>query len=547
MLPCDPGCSVLRNAAVDVVDGRITWVGPVAEAPPHSGPVRALPGVLMPGLVNTHCHTPMLLLRGMGGDLPLLRWLHEVMWPAEGRLTASDVRTGMVSGCVELLRTGTTTSVEMYFFTDAVIDAVLAVGSRVLLTPGVIAAPGLGPARQLGGDAQRDLAADRPATGCASGPPSGSSWATGRTRRTRCRAAALAVGRGARAGAGGAAAPAPGRDGGGGRGAAGRARLGAGAARSAGGVRGRVLAAHGVHLSDDDIGLLAARGSPVAHCPGSNAKLAAGVARVAALRRAGVRVGLGTDGPASGDDLDLWSQARLAGLLARVTSGDAAALTAPELLLMATREGAAAIGRDDLGPLAPVAGPTWCTSTWPTRRSSTRPTTASCCRTWSGRRARGWSATCGWPGSRCWRTASRRGWTARPPPASCARSPPASTPDPLPASRLVCRRESAPSPAQVGTFAGASRHLCRRHCRHDAAATAEIDRCERLGSRPVWTNWSGGQQSRPRATDRPLDEAGVVAAVLRAADRGLRLRPVGARWSWSSLAVTDDVHSTRRP
>jgi 5-methylthioadenosine/S-adenosylhomocysteine deaminase len=77
------------------------------------------------------------------------------------------------------------------------------------------------------------------------------------------------------------------------------------------------------------------------------------VAPVAALRRAGVRVGLGTDGPASGDDLDLWSQARLAGFLARVTSGDAAALTAPELLLMATREGAAAIGRDDLGTLAP--------------------------------------------------------------------------------------------------------------------------------------------------------------------------------------------------
>ena len=108
VLPCDPTCSVLRNAAVDVADGRITWVGPLAEAPPVRGPVRELAGVLLPGLVNTHCHTPMLLLRGMGGDLPLLRWLHEVMWPAEGRLTASDVRAGMTSGCIELLRTGTT-------------------------------------------------------------------------------------------------------------------------------------------------------------------------------------------------------------------------------------------------------------------------------------------------------------------------------------------------------------------------------------------------------------------------------------------------------
>jgi 5-methylthioadenosine/S-adenosylhomocysteine deaminase len=352
VLPCDPGCSVLRNAAVDVVDGRITWVGPVAEAPPHSGAVHALPGLLLPGLVNTHCHTPMLLLRGMGGDLPLLRWLHEVMWPAEGRLTASDVRTGMVSGSVELLRTGTTTSVEMYFFTDAVIDAVLAVGSRVLLTPGVIAAPGwdrLGSWEAMRNGISRRI--DR--HGLRFGPSERIELGYGPHAAYTLPASALrSVAEHARE-----------------RGALLHLHLAetveedAALRASHGSVpawldqlgvfEGRVLAAHGVHLSDDDIGLLAARGAAVAHCPGSNAKLAAGVARVAALRRAGVRVGLGTDGPASGDDLDLWSQARLAGFLARVTSGDAAALTAPELLLMATRDGAAAIGRDDLGALEP--------------------------------------------------------------------------------------------------------------------------------------------------------------------------------------------------
>jgi len=352
VLPCDPGCSVLRNAAVDVVDGRITWVGPVAEAPPHTGAVRALPGLLLPGLVNTHCHTPMLLLRGMGGDLPLLRWLHEVMWPAEGRLTASDVRTGMVSGCVELLRTGTTTSVEMYFFTDAVIDAVLAVGSRVLLTPGVITAPGwdrLGSWEAMRNGISRRIDRD----GLRSGPSERIELGYGPHAAYTLPAEALrSVAEHARE-----------------RGALLHLHLAetldedAALRASHGSVPawldqlgvfgGRVLAAHGVHLSDDDIGLLAARGAAVAHCPGSNAKLAAGVARVAALRRAGVRVGLGTDGPASGDDLDLWSQARLAGFLARVTSGDAAALTAPELLLMATRDSAAAIGRDDLGTLSP--------------------------------------------------------------------------------------------------------------------------------------------------------------------------------------------------
>lgn len=118
-----------------------------------------------------------------------------------------------------------------------------------------------------------------------------------------------------------------------------------------GALGGRVLAAHSVHLSDDDIAVYARHGVAVAHCPGSNAKLAAGTARLLDLRRAGVQVGLGTDGPASCDDLDLWHQARLAGLLARVGADDAAALTAADMLLMGTADAAHAIGRDDLGAL----------------------------------------------------------------------------------------------------------------------------------------------------------------------------------------------------
>jgi 5-methylthioadenosine/S-adenosylhomocysteine deaminase len=91
----------------------------------------------------------------------------------------------------------------------------------------------------------------------------------------------------------------------------------------------------------------------VAHCPGSNAKLAAGIAPVAALRAAAVPLALGTDGPASADDLDLFGQARLAGQLTRLATGDAAGVTAADLLLLATRHGAAAIGRSDIGALEP--------------------------------------------------------------------------------------------------------------------------------------------------------------------------------------------------
>ncbi len=351
VLPCDASCSVLRDAVVDVdAHGRIAFVGSRVDAPPSSAPERALPGLLLPGLVNAHAHTPMVALRGLGGDLPLMRWLREVIWPAEGRLRADDVRTAMTAGCVELLRTGCTTSVEMYFFTDAVLDAVTAVGSRVLLTPGIIAAPGwdrLGPWEAM----RDDVSARIDTGGLRSGPGERIELGYGpHAAYTLPPEALTSVGEHARA-----------------RGALvhihvaetadedrdQRAAYGSVPALldAVGLLGGRVLAAHGVQLSDADVALLASRDVAVAHCPGSNAKLAAGVARVTALRRVGVRVGLGTDGPASGDDLDLWAQARLAGLLARVTAGDAAALTAAELLLMATRDGAAAIGRSDLGVL----------------------------------------------------------------------------------------------------------------------------------------------------------------------------------------------------
>ncbi|MBN9109683.1 MAG: amidohydrolase family protein [Pseudonocardia sp.] len=351
-LTCDAACTVVRDAVVDVAaDGRITWVGPRAQAPASDAPVRALPGLLMPGLVNTHCHTPMTVLRGMGGDLPLMEWLVGVMWPAEALLDGDDVRAGMVAGGIELLRTGCTTSTEMYFFTDAVVDAVLAVGARAVVTPGIISAPGwdrLGTWEQM-----RDEVSTRiDAHGLRSGPGERIELGYGPHAAYTLPAAALssiadhAAQRDALVHI--HVAESTQED------AHVREEFGSVPAllESSGLLAGRLLAAHSVQLSDDDVALLGRRGAGVAHCPGSNGKLAAGIARVPALRAAGARVGLGTDGPASGDDLDLWHQARLAGLLARLGTGDAAALTAADLLLLATRDGAAALGRTDIGALA---------------------------------------------------------------------------------------------------------------------------------------------------------------------------------------------------
>ena len=136
---CGPG----ENAGVVDIgdDGRITHCGPAASAPqlPAGAPVRECSGILLPGLVNAHAHSPMTLFRGMGSDLPLLRWLREVIWPAEARLREQDIRDGMRLGCVEMLQSGITTTSEMYFSGEAIAEAALDVGTRVVLAAAVAA------------------------------------------------------------------------------------------------------------------------------------------------------------------------------------------------------------------------------------------------------------------------------------------------------------------------------------------------------------------------------------------------------------------------
>lgn len=346
VLPCDESCSVLRDAVVDVVDGRITYVGELASAPAFDGEVRRLSGILLPGLVNTHAHSPMTVLRGLGSDLPLLRWLQEQMWPNEARMTAADVGTGMLLGAVEMLRHGVTTSAEMYFHGPELVSSVLAAGSRVVFGGAILDVPGMD-WRSLTDEISAWIDADGMRFGpgerieLAYGPHSAytlsASQLTAVAVEARARGALLMV----------HVAESPFED------EAQRAEFGSVPAllKASDVLGGRVLSAHSVHLSDDDIALYASFGVGVAHCPGSNAKLASGIARVPEMLAAGVSVGLGTDGPASNDDLDLFEEARLAGLFARVSKMDATVLGAAQALLMATRGGAAALGRDDIGAL----------------------------------------------------------------------------------------------------------------------------------------------------------------------------------------------------
>lgn len=353
VVPCDESMSVYAPGAVDVdADGRIGWVGPAADAPslPDGGRVREVGGLLLPGLVNAHAHSPMSLLRGQGDALPLSRWLTEVMWPREALMDADDVYHGMLLATAEMLRFGVTTSVEMYFHHSAIARAVDESGARCVMTPGVVVAPGwerFGPWEKQVEYVERmhDRYHAHPRIDVGFGPHSAYTLPAEAIAAVGDRARDLglpihihlaetqAEGDEVSARHGGASVPAV------------LADLGLF-------DRNDVLAAHAVWLSDEDIELLDRYGVAVAHCPGSNGKLASGIARVRDLRAAGVTVALGTDGPASNNDLDLWEEMRLAALLARLREHDPTALSAADVLGMATRDAATALGRADIGVLA---------------------------------------------------------------------------------------------------------------------------------------------------------------------------------------------------
>lgn len=352
VVTCDAAFAVHRPGAVDVDQaGRIAWVGPLADAPAApDARTQRLPGLLLPGLVNTHCHSPMTLFRGAGEGLGLVRWLREVLWPREARLTPEDVYWGMTLAASELLRFGVTTTCEMYFHSPAIADAVADAGSRAVVTPPVMLAEGMERygtwQHQLEHHlemADQRLAAGRVELGLAAHGaytlPLEALEAIGRAAserdlmlhvhvaETQEEAAELER-------AQGKSVPAI------------LADLGFLDAR-------RVLAAHSVWLTDEDLALYRSHDVAVAHCPQSNMKLASGVARVAEMLDAGLRVGLGTDGPASNNDLDLWEEMRLASLLQRVWRRDPGLLPPEQALGLATRAGAEALGRSDIGALEP--------------------------------------------------------------------------------------------------------------------------------------------------------------------------------------------------
>src|SRR3954453_4090193 len=142
----DRAGTVVPEAVLDVDEGEIRWMGPAADAAPAPDAETVdLPGVLMPGLVNCHSHAPMVLFRGQAEGRPPERWLPEVLWPREARLTGDDVEVAMTAASAETLRNGVTTSVEMYFSPERIAAAVTATGGRAIIATPLLPLPGMPP------------------------------------------------------------------------------------------------------------------------------------------------------------------------------------------------------------------------------------------------------------------------------------------------------------------------------------------------------------------------------------------------------------------
>ncbi|HZT78035.1 MAG TPA: amidohydrolase family protein [Vicinamibacterales bacterium] len=333
-----------------VTGNAIAAVGPDAVAFDAATTIDCRGRVVMPGLVNAHTHVPMTLLRGLADDLRLDVWLMGYMMPVEREFVNPDfVRLGTALGCAEMIRSGITTFADMYYFEDAIADATAHAGLRALCTQTVLRFPtpdapsyedSLARARDF---IERWRGHDLIVPGPAPHAPYTCNAEILRAcaelavefdvpLHTHLAETALEVDESRRT-HGMPVVP---------------------WAKKQGIFDAKVLAAHCVHVDEGEMRTLKNVNAGVAHNPTSNLKLGAGVAPVARMLALGLDVGIGTDGPASNNDLDMFEEMRLAALLAKGTSGDPTALPARDALAMATRLGARAVHLDHLtGSLEP--------------------------------------------------------------------------------------------------------------------------------------------------------------------------------------------------
>jgi len=347
----DASRRVIERGAV-AIDGRdivaVDTAAAIAARFRGRATVDAAGGVIMPGLVNTHTHAPMVLFRGLADDLALMDWLQKYIFPAEARtVTPEFVRAGTRLAALEMIESGTTTYADMYYFEEEIARVTRAAGLRGVLGETIIQFPVPGAKTPAEGLARverfaKEFAGDELIT-AAVAPHAMYTLDPDTLKACRALADRLRI-------------PviihlAETKD---------EIKTSADKYRatptafleSLGFWGPRTLAAHGVHLTPADIAILASRGVGLAHNPESNMKLASGISPVEAMQKAGIAVGLGTDGAASNNDLDMFEAMRQAAFLHKLNDGDPRAVSASVALAMATIDGARALGMDkEIGSL----------------------------------------------------------------------------------------------------------------------------------------------------------------------------------------------------
>jgi 5-methylthioadenosine/S-adenosylhomocysteine deaminase len=306
--------------------------------------------VVMPGLINTHTHAPMVLYRGLADDLALMDWLQKYIFPAEAKtVTREFVRAGTRLAALEMIRSGTTTYVDMYYFEEEIGRATREAGLRGVLGQTIIQFPvpdAKTPQEELARtEAFLQAFADDELITPAVAPHAMYTLDASSLRASRALAdkykAPVVIHLAETADES--------------RTSQKQHKMSPTRYLESVGLWGpRTLAAHGVWLSAADIQILARHKIGISHNPESNMKLASGTAKVPAMRKAGISVGLGTDGAASNNDLDMFEAMRQAAFLHKLTTGDPRAVPAAAALAMATIEGARALQMDDrIGSLEP--------------------------------------------------------------------------------------------------------------------------------------------------------------------------------------------------
>lgn len=333
--------AIIEKGLIAAKDGAISYVGNIADAPrTQAGKVVEGHGKLaLPGLVNCHTHLAMTLFRGLAEDMRLDNWLGDVIWPLEAKLKPRDVYAGALLGCLEMIKNGITCFADMYFFEPEVAKAVGEAGLRAVLASGIIEA----------GDKERGKEMFQQAVGFAEryqgyangrittflGPHTVFTCDEELLEKVRENASKIGVGIHIHVAESEEMAQ--------------RFRKEFGFSEielleNLGFLGNDVLAAHCVHLTRKDIAILAKRGVKVAHNPVANMKLAQGAAKIKELIEAGVTVGLGTDGAASNNSLDVFEGMKVAALLQKMRYRNPSVLPSRKALEMGTARGADALG-----------------------------------------------------------------------------------------------------------------------------------------------------------------------------------------------------------